>query len=154
MLAFILRLKSSRAVRVHRGASSSDIAALCNCFVPIISTDYLRYVSECGWAEIGGDILYGLGPDATQAENVLEAIRFERATLNPMRDDLVPLMPDGAGNHYCLDLSDQYGKRNGHYPIVLWSHDHPKKAAQQCPLISPDLNTWVLSLISEAEDRL
>lgn len=89
---------------------------------------YRTFLDRCGWARIGYDELYGLGRDVPLHLNLLRNTFAERNEMQPsLPPSLVPIMNDGAGNHYCLDLSRD---SNTDCPIIFWDHELEDR---QCP---------------------
>ena len=63
-----------------------------------------------------------------------------------MHSELLPVMNDGAGNHFCLDC----GKlKDGVCPVVLWEHDNPKEEKQRPSKVSASFAKWIVTLAQE-----
>lgn len=86
-------------------------------------------------------MLYGLGADAPPHLDLVRMTESERTEMYPrIRADLVPIMNDGAGNHYCID-----GSASGptEPPIVLW--DHELDEDQMPEEYGEKFSTWLVS---------
>jgi hypothetical protein len=148
---FVERLQHSPAAETHRGASEDDIRQML-CTVRVkLPDDYKRYLLGCGWVRLGPNIIYGLGPDVSESESVDRNVVFEHVRADPpMASNLIPIMNDGAGNHFCLDTKQMKG---GTCPVVFWDHEHPKGEMQRPRKIAGSFAQWILSLLEE-EERL
>lgn len=105
---------------------------------------YLAYLRKAGWMRDGADTIYGLGPDCTEATNVVDRATFESVEADPpMFSRLVPLMPDGFGNHDCLNTELA---KDGDAPVVLWQHDDPKGELQKPKVVAKTFTKWLQSL--------
>jgi hypothetical protein len=146
---FTERLRANQQVKCHRGASKDEIDRLAKTSKVKIPAGYRAFLMECGWARIGSDIIYGLGPDATKAESVKENLQWEWVLAEPqMPWPLIPVMNDGAGSHYCLDTGKA---KDGTCPVVFWDHEHPRGQFQKPKLVSKSFELWILRLVKEAE---
>jgi hypothetical protein len=57
-----------------------------------------------------------------------------------MLRQLLPFSPDGAGNHYCLNLSKL---QNGLAPVVFWQHDAQYNNEDELETCNPNFYEWV-----------
>lgn len=147
---FIKALQTSKAVKVHRGATESDIGQMLKIIRVRLPNDYRRFLLECGWAQIGPNTIYGLGPDVSNAESVHENSVTEGVFASPpMPSRLVPLMNDGSGNHYCLDTERIKGD---HCPIVFWDHEDPMGELQKPKKVSNSFEEWIIEVMSAEND--
>ncbi|MBX3110313.1 MAG: SMI1/KNR4 family protein [Fimbriimonadaceae bacterium] len=138
------------AITIHRGASRDDIKEFVGCIRRRLPKSYSSFLTECGWADINGDIVYGLGPDVTDRESVLEqSVNEATRARPPMAYYLVPLMPDGAGNHDCLDTRKV---KDGDCPVVLWDHEHSRGEIQSPKLVSRSFTAWLARKVREAPE--
>ena len=107
--------------------------------------DYETYLRTYGWARLSYDELYGLGDSVPAHLNLVANTVRERTDFRPYLPKLlVPVMPDGAGNHYCLDLSNA---NSGKCPVVFWDHD---EGEQQIPRnVGPSFSDWIVDHVNE-----
>ncbi len=81
---------------------------------------YKAFLEQFVWASFEGLELYGLGEDAPAYLDLVKVTLSERTEMRPrLPSRLVPLMNDGAGNHYCLDVGL---REQGECPVVFWNH--------------------------------
>ena len=93
--------------------------------------DYQAFLVKYGWARLLRDEFYGVGENVpTHLDPYL-----------PMY--LVPVLPDGAGNHFCLDVSRSSA---GICPVVFW--DHEEGETQGPEDIAVSFSDWIVSHIS------
>ncbi|MFD1145497.1 SMI1/KNR4 family protein [Larkinella insperata] len=89
---------------------------------------------------LNGIEVYGL--DAALRGSALDQIyqieHYEVA--NAMPDALLPFCADGAGNHYCLDLSRYH---NGRSPVVFWQHDCRYESRDDLETCQASFCEWV-----------
>jgi SMI1-KNR4 cell-wall len=94
-----------------------------------IQGSYRDFLRQFGWDGAGAFELYGLGSDVPPHLDLIRITRSEREVMEPsLRTYLLPLMNDGGGNLYCLDI------RTTPEPVVVfWDHSRP---ANQAPDLS------------------
>jgi len=107
--------------------------------------DYEAYLRTYGWARLIYDELYGIGDSVPSHLNLTMNTLRERTDFRPcLPNHLVPVMPDGAGNHYCLDLSKT---ESGACPVVFWDHD---EAEDQTPrIVGKSFSDWIVEHVTE-----
>jgi hypothetical protein len=94
--------------------------------------------------EVYSDTVYGLGPDVSDAESVLEVSCFEHVEAEPqMLNRLIPIVAVGNGDHFCLDVSKV---TDGDCIVVLWEHDDPRGIMQRPKKQSNTLIQWLEKL--------
>lgn len=143
----LARMRTMSEVELHRPATEPDIKKAERMLALKFPSDYREFLKTCGWASIGSDEVYGLGPDAEKATDVYENAATEHVMAEPqMRAELVPLMNDGMGNHYCLD-TDQ--TKDGVCPVVFWQHDHPKGEMQKARRVAASFTAWLDKLLED-----
>jgi cell wall assembly regulator SMI1 len=133
-----------------RGASDREISDAEHVLGVRFPEDYKFFLSRFGWAEIGCDILYGLGTDAPYGHSVVKNAVSERHEAQPhIPHHLVPIMNDGAGNNYCLDTLRFHG---GECPVVFWDHEHPN-GSNQVPIdVAQSFGQWIVDRIGNSPD--
>lgn len=79
------------------------------------------FLRTYGWMEIASSDLFGLGEDVPGYLDLIKVTLSERTEMHPnIPHQLLPIMNDGAGNHYCIDTACVL---NGESPIVFWNHE-------------------------------
>jgi cell wall assembly regulator SMI1 len=105
---------------------------------------FRQFLNEYGWARFGHQELYGLGRDVPAYLELIRNTRAEREKMHPfLLPDLVPLMNDGAGNHYCLDTRMM---KEGECPVVFWNHELGEN--QDPERVSDDFVNWIIGILS------
>ena len=142
----IRRLRSCQEAEFGRGATPQEIERAEEQLGVRLPESYKAFLRHFGWASLEGLELYGLGEDVPAYLDLVKVTLSERTQMRPrLPRRLVPLMNDGAGNHYCLDAaSSEQGQR----PVVFW--DHNLGESQDPEYVAPDLETW----LSEELDTL
>jgi len=105
---------------------------------------FRTYLSEFGYLELRSGELYGLGAGVPAHLDLVGNTRAERTEFHPhIPLHLVPFMPNGCGDHYCIDLS----ARVDDPPVVFW--DHELDAAQQPQRLADTFSSWLLHHTNE-----
>ncbi|HSN87468.1 MAG TPA: SMI1/KNR4 family protein [Thermoanaerobaculia bacterium] len=104
-----------------------------------IAGSYRHFLHRFGWGGVGHLDLYGLGPCIPPYLNVVTVTQSERSEMRPrLAEHLLPVMNDGGGNLYCLDLGVE---NKGEPAVVFW--DHEQSETQQPEVIAEDFITWL-----------
>jgi len=142
----IRRLRSCREAEFGRGATRQEIELAEEQLGVRLPGGYKAFLEQCGWASLEGMELYGLGEDVPLYLDLVEVTLSERTQMRPrLPSGLIPLMNDGAGNHYCLDAASS---EQGQCPVVFWDHNLGESQAPE--YVAPDLEAW----LSEELDTL
>jgi len=109
------------------------------------SESYRNFLRRVGWARFSHQELYGLGADTPAYLDLVRNTLVERKIMEPtLPSQLVPVMNDGAGNHFCLDTSNFI---NGECSVVFW--DHEQGVDQKPEVVAPSFDNWITSLLLE-----
>lgn len=127
------------------GASREQISNVMNGMGVVFPESYIWFLKEYGWVRLGGDELYGLGPDIPAYLELGRITESERKDARPhLKHYLVPIMNDGAGNHYCLDTLKM---NEGECPVVFWDHELGEEQEPQC--VSGSFSEWLNTRLEE-----
>ena len=127
------------------GASDSEISAAEKMLDVQFPFSYRQFLNTYGWGRFSHDELYGLGTDIPTYLQLVKHALAERYDLSPpMPPHLVPVMNDGAGNHFCLDTSTLV---DNECPIVFW--DHELSSHQTPELVAHSFDRWLVELLRE-----
>ncbi len=106
---------------------------------------YRHYLRRIGWGRFSCEELYGLGIDTPSHLELVKNAMAERDMMGPpMPPTLVPLMNDGARNHYCIDTSATI---MGECPVVFW--DHEEGHNQKPNKVADSFEQWLINLLAE-----
>ena len=137
------RMRGLDGVRLGRGLPETRILEAEHALGHAIRGQYRLFLREVGWAALPHDDVYGLGRD--DFPDVVRVTKSERTEMEPrIPPHLLPVMNDGFGNLYCLDV------RHPEPPVVFW--DHHRGRDQQPERIADDLASWLLERIEGATD--
>lgn len=126
-----------------RGATEAEVAAAESSLGNSFPKSYRHFLRCFGWARFSHEELYGIGSDVPTGLNLVRNALAERQEMAPaMPRYLVPVMNDGAGNHYCLDTGSL---ATGECPIVFW--DHEQGGEQKPQFIAESFDVWLLELL-------
>ncbi len=110
----------------------------------VFPESYRSFLLDYGWARFAHEEIYGLGKDVPNHLNLIRNAISERRQMSPLIPEwLIPIMNDGAGNHYCLDASISQES-----PVVFW--DHELGEDQKPETVSANFAQWLVDLL----DRL
>ena len=128
-----------------RGATEQQIADAERALEVRFPASYRAFLAKYGWAQIHHDPIFGVGPSVPSVYRLVRKTRLERYDAEPnIPHHLVPVMNDGAGNHYCLDTANFRGDE---CPVVFWDHDCREGADQTPSQVSPSFDQWLIDLI-------
>lgn len=114
------RLAERADANFGRGASLQEIQQAEVALGVKFPTALRTYLREFGFISVGCSELFGLGSDVPRYQHLIALTEQERSAFHPcIPTHLLPIENNGAGDHYCLDLSTEYSDP----PVVLWSHE-------------------------------
>ncbi|MDQ3703999.1 MAG: SMI1/KNR4 family protein [Chloroflexota bacterium] len=135
----IRRLHSPGQVEFGRGATPQEIQLAEQQLSVVFPRSYKEFLEQFGWASLEGLELYGLGEDVPAYLDLVKVTLSERMEMRPrLPRPLLPLMNDGAGNHYCLDVGSG---EQGECPVVFW--DHNQGESQDPEYVARNLEAWL-----------
>jgi hypothetical protein len=131
-----------------RGASDRDVSDAESQIGVHFPASYKAFLTNFGWVRVSFDMLYGLGPDVPAPYELVKNVLCERHEAYPhIPKHLLPILNDGAGNHYCLDTAKFRGDE---CPVVFWDHEHPDGPDQVPVHISASFDRWLIDLIANS----
>jgi hypothetical protein len=131
------RLESSPSKTFGRGASEHDIQAVSARLSVNLVGGYRRFLERFGWGGVGSFELYGLGSDVPRYLDLVSVTESERTQMSPaLPAHLIPIMNDGGGNLYCLDL-----RKAGEPMLVFW--EHTAGEGQEPEPMASDFVAWL-----------
>lgn len=127
------------------GATESEISNAESLLGVRLPESYRSFLRRNGWVRFSHQELYGLGSDTPAYLELIKNTLVERDTMGPpMPSQLVPVMNDGAGNHYCLDTATVV---DGECPVVFW--DHEQGFNQKPQTVARSFDRWLVELLME-----
>lgn len=106
---------------------------------------YQEFLSRYGWARFASNEFYGIGADVPPHLLLSVNTIAERTTMQPtLPHSLVPVLNDGAGNHYCLATERMI---NGECPVVFW--DHNAGPDQQLTQEGDSFSEWLVKFLDQ-----
>jgi cell wall assembly regulator SMI1 len=141
---------SERILALHpgalfgRGASADEVAEAERRLGVSFPESLRRYLMELGYLEARSVEFFGIGAGVPEHLNLVDRTISERTTLHPIIPrHLLPVLNDGSGNHFCLDLRDG----NADPPMVFWSHE---LGTDQTPIVvASSFSSWLLDDTSD-----
>lgn len=142
------RLKSFRTRQFGKGVTQAEVRRAEGALGVSFPADYTEFLRQFGWGGVDYLDIYGLGDDVPMYLDVVHMTKSERTEMEPpIPDHLVPIMNDGAGNHYCLDTRRSH---EGTCPVVFWDHD--SDANQVAEIASMNFSEWLAAKLDEIEN--
>jgi len=143
------RLYGYAGLEHARGATDSQIVEVERVLGVKLPDDYVLFLREFGWISLEGLELYGVGDGVPAPWELVSSTIRERQLAEPaIPNILIPVMNDGAGNHYCLDMSRFSG---GQCPVVFWDHED-RRGTQQVPeTVANSFVEWLWKQLDELE---
>jgi hypothetical protein len=130
------------------GASDQDIADAATELDVHFPASYKAFLSTFGWVRVYFDMLYGLGPGVPAPYELVKNVLCERYEAHPhIPKRLLPILNDGAGNHYCLDTANFRGNE---CPVVFWDHEHEDGVDQPPAPVSQSFDRWLIDRIADS----
>lgn len=142
----IKRVQSSGA-RHGRGATEAQVRDAESRLGVDLPASYRRFLTTLGWAETDDFVVYGLGDDIPPLLDLVVNTDLERSDDpgSSMPPHLIPICPDGTGNHECLDTSREI---QGDCPVAYWGRT-PGRAYGSRP-VAPSFAAWLESRFADA----
>src|SRR3989442_13293893 len=139
------RLRSFSQQQFGKGASDAEINRAEQSLGAKLPMSYCAFLREFGWGGVEHLEIYGLGSDAPQYLELENVTQRERTAMRPpIPRFLVPIMNDGAGNHYCLDTRHFQGSE---CPVVFW--DHESGLLQEPQRVADNFAEWLANQLAE-----
>jgi cell wall assembly regulator SMI1 len=130
---------------VGSGATAEDVQFVEQTLGVQFPKDYDAFLQKYGWARLMYDEFYGIGDSVPAHLNLITNTVRERTDFRPyLPKYLIPVLADGAGNHYCLDLSKA---ESGISPVVFWDHDEGE--TQTPNVVGLSFSDWIVEHVNE-----
>jgi len=137
----IVDLLSAHNVEHGSGASDADIGAAEDALGVKFTPEVREYLRRIGWIDRGMGF-YGLGSDVSRTLDLVRITRREREDAGPpMQRQLVPVLNDGGGDHWCVDT------RSG--AVVEWRHDDDEGEDQTPAFVDASFASWLHARLRE-----
>jgi len=131
-------LSAHPAVKTGNGADDETIATAENKLGVIFPKAFRRFLSEWGYFEYKSAESYGLGDGVPSHLDLVRNALAERNQFHPhIPPHLVPFMPNGCGDHYCIDTS----VARDDPPVVFW--DHELDVNQKPLILAKTFSSWL-----------
>jgi hypothetical protein len=135
--ALIRTLESFESKSFGRGALDAEIDAASLRLGLGLRGGYRNFLRHFGWGGVGSLELFGLGADVPAWLDLVAVTESERSEMHPaLPRTLVPLLNDGGGNLYCLDVGVP-----GEPPVVYWEHTGGERHVPEP--VAPDFVSWL-----------
>lgn len=143
--ALLNRIKTLESCQLGRGATEQEIEEAAMCLGIRFPDQYADYLRRVGWVSCSDFELFGLGKGIPSFLDVVSNTIKERHHLHPhIPTFLLPVMADGAGNHYCLFVEGPNKDKVG-----FWDHEHEDEENQQPEIVGLSFVDWLNSYIND-----
>lgn len=110
----------------------------------ILPNDYKELLKATNGFSLMGEQVFGLFNDK-RTESLDANYEYEHLhSLYPMPDYYIPFSPDGAGNHYCFDVSNL---SDTSCAIVFWQSGYPYTKADGPEVTNNSFKNWIKEVI-------
>lgn len=143
----LLKPAKFQPVRYGRGATHGEIQVAESELGVSFPASYRQFLSTLGWIESSYLSVYGLGIDVELGSSVVFVTNSERHEMDLcIPPTLIPIVNDGSGNLYCLDVSQM---QESECPVVFWDHESFEGAEQMPERVGPDFYNWLITELAE-----
>jgi hypothetical protein len=113
-------VESSSNAQVGGGVSEAEVSEAERLLGIHFPTQLRAYLLQLGFLNVAHYEFYGLGEGLPKYLDIVLETLAERHEFRPyLPKHLIPIQNNGAGDHYCLDLSSSMDDP----PVVFWSHE-------------------------------
>ncbi len=125
------------------GASVEEIAETERLLGVSLLVSSRAFMRNFGWASFAHETLYGIGKSVPKPYELVRNAMAEWSVMMPaMPVYLIPLLNDGAGNHYCLNT---LRREQGECPVVFWDNE---QSVQQVPKeVATSFAEWLVDYL-------
>ncbi len=139
------KIRSFEEKELGKGSSLREILDAEKRLSMLFPLSYKAFLTAYGWACFGHLQVFGLGMDIpSYLDVVLNTLSEKNEMYPPLRDGLIAIVNDGAGNHYCLNTS---AMEHLECPVVFW--DHELGEDQELEYISPTFADWLIDRLND-----
>ena len=139
------RINAFRDKECGKGAAAREVDDSEAATGVVFPKSYRDFLLEFGWARFSHQELYGIGPAVPAHLELVRNTVAERTQMQPsLPSALIPVMNDGAGNHFCLDTAKT---SDSECPVVFW--DHELGGGQVPATVSETFDTWLVALLDD-----
>ena len=145
----LLEADRFKPVAYGRGAASNEIEMAereCGLTFP---KSYKEFLLHLGWIDCPFITVCGLGSDADWRTNLMAIVQSWWHEVDAdirLPRNLIPVVDDGSGNVYCLDVSQM---QESECPVVFWDHESFEGAEQVPVRVGSDFYSWLVNEIAE-----
>lgn len=141
----LARMAADSRVRLHRGASEVEVRAAEQSLGLRFPDHYRRFLLHYGWAVVGHEPLFGLGPDAKPDGVNVVAMTLDLRALDftewPSSD--ICIMDAGNGDCYCIRVASQTRVES---PVVCWDHELDSRDT-----VAPSFSVWLARTLDDPD---
>ena len=132
-------LETNPTALIGQGATEDEITAAERELGVTFPSMFRSYLAELGYLEFRSAEFYGLGARVPAHLDLVRNTKAERTEFHlHIPPHLIPFMPNGCGDHYCIDLSASADDPS----VVFW--DHELDTGQQPQKLADTFSSWLL----------
>jgi cell wall assembly regulator SMI1 len=153
MFAALRKVRRAHPDWFGSGCTRDELASVEVSLGVRLPNDYRAFLQEFGWAETTLTQINGAGVGVPGHLDVVRETAAERSLFEPnLPANLVPISNDGAGSHYCVDLTSP--SMPNFAPVVYFAHDNPAGSSQLPETVDASFEAWVeRKILSEVESQ-
>jgi cell wall assembly regulator SMI1 len=144
-------------IKTFPGIGSNEVKELERKLGYALPTNFCAFLMKCNGFELISEIIYGIHTDESlditvRALDLYKNYIWEKDEVgNPIWSHLLPISPDGFGNHYCLDL-DTLTEDNSECKVVFWQHDYEFSKDNPPPVDAETVLEFLWKLLQEIKE--
>jgi hypothetical protein len=114
----------------------------------VLPNDYKNFLLFSNGAIILLELIYGINTEDKQFDGFSSYFFETEEAGNPMPKYLLPISPNGRGDHECLDLSTLTETKES-CNIVFWQHDYAYDEEDKPRLVANSFYDYLLEIIND-----
>ena len=115
--------------------------------------EFKDFLNLCNGFEIMSDKIYGIHPEDKNLDLFSNYMWEKEESGNPIYKYLLPISPDGFGNHYCLDLTT-LDENKETCKIVFWQHDFYYSESEAPDLECETFLEFLIELVNDIKESI
>ncbi|MGH1364165.1 MAG: SMI1/KNR4 family protein [Calditrichia bacterium] len=144
--------KYDNAITLDSEVSEGEILSLESKLGQSLPTDFKSFLKRINGLEMFSESIYGIYKNKPGLDLYSNYLWELEESDNPILPHLLPISPDGFGNHYCLDLKSLYD--NGDYcNVIFWQHDFEYTAEELPDIVTSSFLGFVEEMFKDIKEH-
>jgi len=148
-----LQKYSETVCTLYPGINDDEIKGLEQKIRYELPKEFKNFISNINGFKLLSDILYGIHENNKSIDLFSNYIWEREYSNNQIWSYLLPIVPDGRGNHYCLDLKTIDSKKLK-CNVVFWQHDYEYTLEDLPDIESSSFNEFIWEMLNEIGESI